>query len=61
MNSFTVSPFYAGRSAAWRGATLDDVPGYYTDQQADEWERGWYSIMDDERAEAMERERGELA
>jgi hypothetical protein len=48
MNSFTVSPFYAGRSAAWRGATLDDVPGYYTDQQADEWERGWYSIMDDE-------------
>jgi len=54
MNSFTVSPFYAGRSAAWRGATLDDVPGYYTDQQADEWARGWYSIMDDERADIEE-------
>lgn len=40
--------YYAGRSAGWRGEPLDDVPAYYTDEQADAWERGWYSAMDDE-------------
>jgi len=40
--------FRAGSSAAKRGESLDDIPANYTDKQATEWERGWYSVMDAE-------------
>ena len=42
----TPPPYQAGKNAARRGQSLDDVPGHYTDAQADAWERGWYSAMD---------------
>lgn len=41
-----VDAYNAGKAAAKRGESLDEVPSNYSDELADEWERGWYAVMD---------------